>query len=162
MASYDPVDLAARFRQAADDFIAFVESVDLARWATTTDREGWPIGVVAHHVAVGAQFCGSLAEHVAGGGDIAITIEVIDQANAHHAQAFADISRDQALDALREHLPEALKKIEGLTAEQLTRDLGETRDFGEGPVRFAGDVVDRMMIAHVRDHLESIKESTRN
>jgi hypothetical protein len=158
--SYDPVDLSERFRNASDDFLAYVEGLDESRWSAKTQREGWPVGVVAHHVAVGAQFCSDLAVHVAAGGDISWTNEFVDAANATHAEVFADVEREQAIEALRTHFTETLKKIEGLTAEQLSRDLEETHDFGEGPVRFAGDVVDRMIIAHIVDHLDSIKEAT--
>lgn len=160
MASYDPIDLATRFREAADEFLAYLEALDESRWSAKTEREGWPIGVAAHHVAVGAQFCSDLAVHVAEGGDITWTNEFVDSANAMHAETFADIGREQALETLRTQFPEALKKIEALSADHLDRDLGETRDFGEGPVRFAGDVVDKMIITHVVDHLESIKEAT--
>jgi hypothetical protein len=160
MNSYDPADLAGRFRKASDDFLEYVEALDESQWAKKTQREGWPIGVVAHHVAVGAQFCSDLAVHVAAGGDITWTNEFVDAANATHADVFADVGREQAIEALRTQFPETLKKIEGLSAEQLDRDLGEARDFGEGPVRFAGDVVDKMIIAHIVDHLASIKEAT--
>jgi hypothetical protein len=160
MPTYDPADLTARFRKASDEFLAYVEGLNESIWSATTEREGWPIGVVAHHVAVGAQFCSDLAVHVAEGGDISWTNDFIDAANATHADVFADVDREHAIDALRTQFPVALKKIEGLRGDQLDRDLGVTNDFGEGPVRFAGDVIDRMIIAHIEDHLQSIKEAT--
>jgi hypothetical protein len=107
---------------------------------------------------MGAQFCGDLAVHVVGGGDIHLTTELIDAANAQHAQVFAEVERTVALEALSSALPEAAKKIEGLPAEGLSRELSEVKDFGEGPIHLAVDVVENMMIKHIRDHLASIRE----
>ncbi|MCA1840699.1 MAG: DinB family protein [Actinomycetota bacterium] len=159
MSSYDPQDLTDRLRLAGDEFIAFIESLDGSQLKSVTDPEGWPAGVVAHHVAVGAQFCSSLAEHVAKGGELSWTPDFVNDVNAVHAETFADISKEEILDALRTQFPDALKRIGGLTAEQLSRDLGEDKDFGEGPVRFAGDVIEKMMIVHTNDHLDSIKRA---
>lgn len=159
MDEYDPSELAARFRRAGDEFVAFLESLDETSWSKATDREGWPIGVVAHHIAMGAQFCGDLAVHVAGGGDIGLTQELLDQSNSQHAEMFVEIGRDSALEALSRTLPEAAKKIESLPADSLHRKLEEPKDFGEGVVRFAGDVVEKMLINHIHIHMASIKEA---
>lgn len=159
MSAYDPSDLAARFRKAGEEFVAFLETLDESKWSKATDREGWPIGVVAHHVAMGAQFCGDLAVYVADGGDITLTSELLDQSNAQHSEMFAEIGKDSALEALSRALPEGAKKIESLPADGLQRQIENPKDFGEGIVRFAGDVVEKMMINHIRIHLASIKEA---
>jgi len=143
------------------DFIDFLSSLSDEEWSTRTDAEGWPVAVTAHHVAMGARFCSDLAVHVGEGGDITWTSEFIDSANEQHAQAFADVGAEDVMSALKEQLPEVSTKIRSLSAEQLARQVETPRNYGEGDVRSAGDVVQKMLIDHIEGHLESIKSTAR-
>ena len=138
-------------------FIDFLSSLNDDKWANTTDAEGWPVGVVAHHISMGARFTSDLAVHVADGGEITWTSEFIDSANEQHAQAFADIGPEDVIAALREQLPDVSAKIRGLTAEQLSRRVETPMEYGSGPIHSAGDVIQKMLIDHIEGHLESIK-----
>ena len=140
-------------------FINFVSSLPDDKWATTTDSEGWPVAVAAHHVAMGARFTSDLAVHVAEGGEITWTSEFIDSANAQHAEAFADIGAEEVLAALKEQLPEVSAKIRSLSAEQLARRVETPMEYGSGPIRSGADVIQKMLIDHIEDHLKSIKLS---
>ncbi len=157
VSSPDPQQLAESFEETMNRFIEFLSSLSDDQWATTTDAEGWPVGVAAHHVAMGARFTIDLALHVADGGEITWTSEFIDSANEQHAQAFADIGSEDAIAALKEQLPEVSAKIRGLTTEQLSRRTQTPMEYGSGPIHLAGDVVQKMLIDHIEGHLESIK-----
>lgn len=138
-------------------FIRFLSSIFGDKWSTTTDAEGWPVAVAAHHVAMGARFTIDLALHVAEGGEITWTSDFIDSANEQHAQAFADIGSDDAIAALKEQLPEVSAKIRELTPEQLSRRVETPMEYGSGPIHSGADVIQKMLIDHIEGHLESIK-----
>jgi len=140
-------------------FIDFLSALPADKWSTSTDAEGWPVAVAAHHVAMGARFTSDLAVHVAEGGEITWTSEFIDSANEQHAQAFADIGAEEVLAALKEQLPEVSAKICRLSAEQLARRVETPMEYGSGPIHSGADVIQKMLIDHIEGHLESIKLS---
>lgn len=139
--------------------MSFVDSLDEEQWSLQTDLEAWPIGVVAHHLAVAAQFVSDLAVSVADGGEIGWTMDFIHDVNAQHAEAFADISKQEALDALRLQVAEAARKIESLSSSQLQRRVDTPMPYGEGSLRTAEEIIQTMLINHIHSHLESIRSS---
>ena len=155
----DAAPYAQQFRSAADEFISYVEGLDETQASTQTDLEGWPVAVVAHHLAVAAQFVSDLALTVADGGDIAWTMEFIHDVNAQHAETFADISKQEAIEALKLQTSEAVKKIESLTVDQLQRRVDKPMPYGDGSLSSAEEIIRSMLINHVHSHLDSIKSS---
>ena len=153
----DPQQLANSFEDTMSGLIEFLSSIPEDKWSTTTDAEGWPVTVAAHHVAMGARFTIDLAVHVAEGGEITWTSEFIDSANEQHAQAFADIGPEDVMAALREQLPEVSARILGLSPEQLARRVDTPMEYGSGPIHSGADVIQKMLIDHIGGHLESIK-----
>lgn len=152
-------DYAERFRSSVDEFISFVEPLDDVQWNVQTDLEGWPVGVIAHHLAVGAQFVSDLVLSVADGGEIGWTMDFIDDVNAQHAEVFATISKQEALEALELQTAGAVEKIKGLSESQLGRRVEEPMPYGEGSLGSAREIIQTMLIDHLHSHLDSIKTS---
>lgn len=155
-------DLAQRLQEAATRFISFVENIDDDDWSKTTDAEGWPIGVAAHHLAVSGQFVMDLAEHVASGGEITWTREFIDAANEQHAEAFSDVSKQEALENVTFHLGEAVRRTAAMSDEDLTRPLAEPWDypFSERFLHNPAEVIEVMIVDHIASHLGSMTQTT--
>jgi DinB family protein len=159
MTDFDPQGLYADLTSAGEELIGYLESLSDEAFASTTDEEGWPIGVVAHHIAMGAQFCTELVIHVAEGGEISWTMDFIDDANAQHAAVFADVSKEEALEALRARLPEAAERIAKLTGEQLSRPVDKPMEYEGDHLHSAGEVTQRMLVNHIRNHLASVRKA---
>lgn len=150
---------AETLRSSTEDLISFIESLDDRQWATETDLEGWPIGVVAHHLAVAAQFVADLALSVANGEEIGWTMEFIHDVNAQYAEAFATITKQEALEALEFQSAGAVEKISQLSEAQLRRRVNEPMAYGEGFLATVEEIIQAMLINHVQSHLESIRSS---
>lgn len=155
-----PDELAHALELKSKDFLDFLSGIPEAEWAKTTDAEGWPLAVTAHHLAVGAQFVMDLAQHVADGGEIGWTQEFIDEANATHAAVFADISPEEAVSNLRERMGEAVERIRSMTKEQLLRPVDEPWPYSGTHLHHALDIIDHMIIRHIDGHTSSIRAAT--
>ena len=106
--------LATRFEQANNDVIRTVEGLIDAQWHTKTGEEGWTVGVVAHHIADAHGKVVGLAEMVAHGKPVPpLTMEVIHQGNAAHAQAHAHTSKADTLALLRKNGAAAARTVRG-------------------------------------------------
>ncbi len=151
--------LAQRFEQANNDVIAAVAGCSDAQWKATTKEEGWSVGVTAHHIAVGHPGVFGLAQAIANGQPVPpITLDMINQGNAQHAQQFAGCTKQETLDMLRANGAAAAAGLRGLSDEQLDRSA-TLAVFGDSPVS-AQQVVEMILIGHPQNHLASMKGAT--
>jgi hypothetical protein len=143
--------LATRFEQANNDVIRTVEGLTDVQWHTQTGEEGWTVGVVAHHIADAHEKVVGLAEMVAHSKPVPpLTIEVIHQGNAAHAQAHAHTSK--AL--LRKNGAAAARTVRGLADDQLRRTAPVI-----GNSMSAEQVIEGILIGHPQGHLASIRKA---
>src|SRR5262249_11882353 len=114
--------LATRLEQANNDVVRTVEGCNDAQWHTKTGDEGWTVGVVAHHIADAHEKVAGLAEMVAHGKPVPpLTMDMIHQGNAAHAQAHAHTSKADTLALLRKNGTAAARAVRGLSDDQLKR-----------------------------------------
>jgi hypothetical protein len=145
---------AKQLEEANAELVGLVERIPDDKWASlTTKPEGWPLCVVAHHVAESHGSIVGLAQAVATGQPVPpLTMEMIDQGNAQHAREHATAGKAETLRLLREGGTAAAGIVRGLSDEQLDRT---------GPVLGnpmpASAVIEHILIDHVRQHLESVK-----
>src|SRR5438874_3198082 len=109
--------LATQLEAVNADVIATVEGCPDAQWRTAkTGPEGWPVNVVAHHVGDGHGGISGLVQMIASGQQPPpLTMEMINQGNAKHAQDFANCDKAEALRLLREGGAAAVAAVRGLS-----------------------------------------------
>jgi uncharacterized damage-inducible protein DinB len=144
--------LADQLAQSNRELIHTVERLSDAQWKATTAEEGWSVGVVVHHVATGHGYLSGLVRKMADGDPVAVDRDAMHRANAEHAVQFADVTRASALALLRQNGAAATATVRGLDDTQLDRvggSMGMT----------TAQVIERVLIGHVRNHHASIRQA---
>lgn len=114
--------LAERLERGANELMAFVEGCSLAEWQTPVPGDGRTVGVLAHHVASAYPVEMDLIAVLASGEAIIdVTMEMVDQMNAEHAQTHANCTREETLALLRGNSASAAAAIRQLSDEQLSK-----------------------------------------
>ena len=114
--------LAERIQQGAQALAALAEGLDGNQWQTIIPDEGRSVGVLVHHVANMYPIEVDLARSLASGKPIeGVTLEIVDQMNAEHAQANATVSQEEALELLSRNSRAAADAIRQLSDEELDR-----------------------------------------
>ena len=112
-------ELVAAFIKANDALIKTVEAVTDEQWQLKTADEGWPVGVVAHHLATVSGV--EPLERILAGDQTPFWADSdeVNALNAQHARDFADCTKEETLDLLRGNSPRVEEVIGALTDEQL-------------------------------------------
>jgi hypothetical protein len=112
--------LARRLEQGIDALIAFANTLTDRQWTTAVPKDGRPVGVVVHHVASVFPIEIQLAQQLARGEAITgVSWDDVHAMNAKHAQDHATVTRQEAIDLLRQNSATAAAAIRALTDEQL-------------------------------------------
>ncbi len=147
--------LVARFDAVNAGVIAAVTSCSDEQWRRACAAEGWPVAVVAHHIAVVHDEFLPLVRALAGGETFSpdSSMDDVDRINAGHAREFADVGKPETLDALR---------VNGAALAQLLRTVPD-----DGLDRIAGtyggrdmtvaQAVEWIVIGHAQSHLASLR-----
>ncbi|HZS32689.1 MAG TPA: maleylpyruvate isomerase N-terminal domain-containing protein [Methylomirabilota bacterium] len=148
--------LAERLEQANRELVATVERLSDQEWRTTSPAEGWPLGVVAHHVAQGHHDIAQLVRMVAAGQSppASLTWETLNQKNAEHARQYANVSKAETVALLRQNAAAAAAAVRALGDAELDR----TATLMGGPTSTA-QVIERILIGHVQEHHASITKA---
>ncbi|MFQ5872952.1 MAG: DinB family protein [Dehalococcoidia bacterium] len=145
-------DLIAPLIRANYEFIKVVEALTDEQWRLKTVDEGWPVCVVARHIAIR---CGIeevewiLSGHLT---PFWANMDELDAANAQHARDFANCSKEEALDRLRDVSSRVEDVLGALTDEQLEI---RAQFVGRGPATVE-QWIRVMMPNHVELHQASI------
>lgn len=149
--------LAAKFEQANHDVISMVGSASDDQWKTVCEEEGWSVGVTAHHIGSGYTPITGLVQALASGADIpALTMEQIDQGNVEHASKFANCTKEETLQALREGGSAAASAVRGLSDEQLDKTSAV---LAAAPDMSLEQVIENVLISSATAHGASIKKA---
>lgn len=150
--------LASRFAAANDEFVATIEECTDAQWRTTCPDEERPVGVVAHHVAGAQRAAAGWMQAVASGQPLPpLTIELINQLNARHAERHSTTGKDETVALLRHNGQETAALIRALSDAELDR-TGSAPLFGPNPIS-AEQIISHVLIAHIMGHLRSIRQA---
>lgn len=147
-------DYAAQYAVVNDELIAAIEGWPDERWRQPSAGEGWPVGVVAHHVAETAgAFAGMLGRFAAGETYTPdISMERIHQWNADHAASHAEIGKADVLAALRTQGDAVMAALHALDDARFDQPAGV---YGGNPLAVS-QVVEYVVLGHAREHLASI------
>lgn len=148
------VILAGRLTQANDAVIAFVDQCPVEDWRAVTQEEGWPVGVVCHHIAWIFGAHRALVERAAAGEPLPaeITWELVHERNAQQAREWADYAPETTRDLLRQQGDEAAQTVRQLSDAQLARTTVFSL-VGETPI--TTEVLVKIMTNHALGHLKS-------
>ncbi len=147
--------LAAQFEAVNNGVIAAVTGCTDEQWRQPCASEGWPVGVVAHHIAFVHRAFARIIETLAAGETLPprVSMEVVHRSNAQHARDYAAVGKPETLDALRTNGSAIVQLLRRLDDEQLDRT---TTVFGEQE-RSVAQVVEWIVIGHAGEHLASIR-----
>ena len=114
--------LAQRVAEGHRQVMAFIEGCSDTDWRTYCPNEERTVGVVLHHVASMLPAELELVRALAAGQPITgVTPEMVDGANAQHADENADCTREETLELLRRSSAAVVGAIRELSDEALDR-----------------------------------------
>ena len=147
--------LAKRFEEANQAMTDAVGHLTDGDWGKTTSAEKWSVGVVAHHAALGHAGIANLVKAIASGQSVPnLTMATIDERNAQHAREHANCTKAETLELLKRNAATAASLVRGLSDVELDRSGTVLTD---RPPMTAQQVVERILINHVNEHLGSIR-----
>jgi hypothetical protein len=150
--------LSAAFERANQDVISVIEDCSEAELRTPTQAEGWPVVVVAHHLALSYPALAGMVQLLATGQIVPpLSMSDLDAFNAQHAQDAANVSREETVRLLRDHGRAAIDLIRGFTDAQL--DTAAVLSFTGGQPWSAADLIERALIGHPLEHGGSIRNA---
>lgn len=156
--------LTDEFDQALNSLIDTIRSTTDGEWEQICAAEGWPVAVVADHIAVWLDIELEWICRIAAGRPVLpLSMDAIDSFNASHAQHNAGVTKDQVLQTLTNNASAARHVISHLTDEQLAITL-PTRAItlsarSTGPERSLDTLVQHFLIRHLKSHHASIQRT---
>ncbi len=151
-------ELAKKFDESCREMNKVVEGLSDADWKKVTSSEKWPVGVVAHHAALGHAGISGLVQLVAKGQPLpGLTMDMIHANNAKHAKEQANVTKAEALALLKANGGKASAIIRGLTDAELDRSASVLAGM---PAMTAAQAIEGILINHVQEHLGSIRATT--
>jgi hypothetical protein len=150
MASERSVALADDLAAANAEVMAFVGGCTDAEWNTAVPEEGWPVGVVLHHIAVGHGHGVRWLRDMASGQGVTESAEDIDRENADHAVRMEAVGPDETLALLEQNGAQLEATLRALSDE----DLARTAPFGPAGGRVMPvEALAAVGARHAREHL---------
>ena len=149
-------EFAATFVKEIDAVIKTVEGLTDEQWRLKTASEGWPVCVLAYHIAARTGMPG--LEGIISGKPTLIfeDLNELDARNARDARMFANCTKVETLDLLRDTSSRIGQYIAELTDDQL-KIRGDLHVIGAAAT--AQQWIPLMMINHVPVHHESILQT---
>ena len=145
-------DLAATLVKAYGEVIKTVETLTEEQWRLKSEDEGWPLCVVARHIATRSGIIGLEGMINENPTLVAQDMEDLDSRNAQDAHEFADYTKKEALELLRDISSQIEQMVAGLTEDQL-KLRGEVVTRGQVTV---DQWITIMMGFHLESHYGSI------
>lgn len=149
--------LAEQFEQINANVIAAVEALD-ERSPTRSSGESWPLPFTARHIAESYQGIAGIAGAIAAGQEPPpVTAAMIDDLNAAELAAHGDVSKAEALAALRERGDAVAGMLRGFSDEQLDRSAPLA--LLNGATVSVQQFIEMALFGHTQGHLQSIQQS---
>jgi hypothetical protein len=154
--------LASRIEEGAASLAALAQQLTDAEWRTPigdgngNGRDRRTVGVIVHHVATMYPIEIDVARVVASGKAVTdVTWDVVADINANHAREHAGVSKEAALDLLRQNSRAAADAVRGFSEDELDRAAPFSLSYG-APVT-AQFVVEDHALRHSWHHLARIR-----
>jgi hypothetical protein len=151
--------LAKQFEAKASELTDTIEQLSDTEWKKVTTAEKWSVGVTAHHVAGAHEPIAGMAEAVASGQTLPpFTMAMLDDSNAKHAKEFAGCTKAETLALHKKGLASAATTVRGLSDAELDRTGTLLTDM---PAMSVQQIVEGVLIDHIREHLDSIRATVK-
>ncbi len=151
--------LADRWEQENGRLIAAIEGFSDEQWRAQCSSEGWSVGVTTHHLADSYEPVAGIVHLAANGQPLPhLTMEMLDERNAQHAQEYAGCTREETLDLLRRSVDSSVRTMRGLSDEQLDRTATSSL-MGDAPVS-TQQIIEGALFGHFEEHSNSIRSAT--
>jgi hypothetical protein len=145
-----------QFDEVHAEVVAFVRGCDEHDWRERTTVEGWPVGVVAHHVAVGYTTAMGWIDLLRVGEPVPGNPDAHDEGNARHAAEFDRTTKEQTLTDLEANAATFREFLFRIEPEEMTREAPHGP--AGGHVISVGRMV-RATAGHPRLHLENMRRA---
>jgi hypothetical protein len=151
--------LAKQFEAKAGELTDTIEKLSDVDWKKVTAAEKWPVGVTAHHVAGAHEPIAGMAKAISSGQTLPpFTMAMLDEANAKHAKDFAGCTKAETLALHKKGVASAAATVRGLSDP----DLDRTGTLLTGmPAMSVQQIIEGVLINHVREHLDSIEATVK-
>jgi hypothetical protein len=147
--------LAKQFEAQAAEMTSALEKISDADWKKVTSAEKWPVGVTAHHVAGSHEPIAGILKTVASGQTMPpFTMQMLDEMNAKHATDFAGCTKAETIELHKKGAAAAAATVRALSDAELDRSGTVLTGM---PAMTAQQIVENILISHVKDHLGSIR-----
>jgi hypothetical protein len=151
--------LANRIEQGAAELAAFAEGLSETEWqlpVSASDKR--PVGVIVHHVASMYPIEMNVVQVVASGQPVTdVTWEAVADINAKHALDQTKVTKQAAVELLRQNSSEAAAAVRNLSDKELDRAAPFSLSFG-APMT-AQFVIEDHPLRHAWHHLARIRKA---
>ena len=144
---------AQEITDANDEFVAFIETCSDEEWGSTGTAEGWPVNVVAHHIARGHDVSAGWIRTIRAGKDVPGSPELHNASNNAKAAEVAGISRDEVVRLANRNVLALAELLRSLSEA----DLSKSAAFGPA----GGMTMSLDDLAGARGHLDGHLASIR-
>ena len=152
--------LAWRFAEANRALIQDLEQCTPDQWRAICPDTGWSVAVQAHHLAVEHAYIAGLLKQIADDNPPELkTMDDVDEVNARHADAFANVSRSETVTLLRENGAVAFETYRRLSDDQLAHEAALL--VGAPPSTVRG-LIEYIGIGEILRHGQAIREAIGN
>ena len=149
--------LAKQFEAKVQEATAVIETLTDAEWKKVTSAEQWPVGVVAHHVAMGHEGISRIVKTVAAGQPMPhFTLEMLHQMNAKHAKEYANCTKAETVALNTKNAATAATVIRGLSDAELAKS---GKALADAPAMSVESMVNGILINHIDEHFGSIRKT---
>jgi hypothetical protein len=145
--------LSREYDQLFGEVVEFCQRSSESDWQAATTEEGWPVKVVAHHIAVGTRKIVEWTKIVCNGGETGDTHDDIDEWNAREAANDAAYTKQATLALLNDTAAEARELLGSLTDEQ----LNQTGVFSARGTPITGERMAGALVGHMRTHFSHMQ-----
>jgi uncharacterized damage-inducible protein DinB len=146
--------LAKQFETKAQEATTVLERLSDADWKKPTTGEKWSVGVVAHHIATSHEGIAGIMKAVASGQSTgALTMDMLNEMNAKHAQENANCSKAETVALHKKNAASAAALIRGLS----DTELGRSAAVLQGMPPMTAEQLAGLLVSHTEEHLGSIR-----
>jgi hypothetical protein len=150
--------IADRFRQTSDEFIAVVERLSSEQWERVVPQEKRTVAAMAHHIGFAMNRETATFQAMAEGRpNRPYTWAEFDAANARFGEQYAHGDQAETVELLRANAVKAENFVRGLSEEQLDRRGSlMAEDSRDGSV---ANWIEWALIGHIEGHFPAIREA---
>ena len=147
--------LARRLEEGVRQLTDLAQSLSDEQWQSRVPHDNRKIGVVVHHVGTMYPIEITLAQKLAKGEAVeGVTWAAVHEMNAEHARNFDRVTKQEALDLLRENSTAAAAAVRALSDAELDTAAGLSLN-SDGP-RTCQFMLEDHAVGHAWHHLRKI------